>query len=126
MFFIFDGTPQGSSSLPLAKRPGDPTTATVSFTHVGQGGRFQVGFGIALAQRFGHGPESFAGPFLFGKSEDVPPHVAPIPVTVFLDSKPWPSDLDAPRGRYDAFKFVDMTEGRQIFGDWDDDVFEVR
>ncbi|MDO8750899.1 MAG: hypothetical protein Q7K03_07125 [Dehalococcoidia bacterium] len=108
--------------LPITKRAGDPTGGFVLLRHRGEGGRFNIGYGTAAAQVFGHGD-----PFRFYiAQEEIPPHLVATDMIVRIPQGPWPSVTLAPSGRYDALKFIDNAATREsVHQDWDDDVFQV-
>ncbi len=91
--------------------------------HRGEGGRFNIGYGTAAAQVFGHGD-----PFRFYIAlEEVPPHLVATDMVVRIPQGPWPSVALAPSGRYDALKFIDNAATRElVYQDWDDTSFGFR
>ena len=108
--------------LPITKTAGTPTGGFVLVRHRGEGGGFNIGYGVAAARVFGHGdPLRF-----FIASESIPPHLVATDMLVRIPQGPWPSAALAPSGRYDALKFIDNAATREtVYQDWDDDVFEV-
>lgn len=111
--------------LPIPKTAGAPTGGLVTFMHRGEGGLFDVGYGIAPARLTGHGR-----PFRFFTRRQfrVPSHPVPTPVAVDIPPSGWPSTAIAPAGRYDAQKFIDRVDlptRQTVYQNWDDDVFEV-
>jgi hypothetical protein len=108
--------------LPIVKAAGAPTGGFVVLRHWGEGGRFNIGYGIAASRTLGHND-----PFrFFIATESIPPHPVATDIVVAIPQGPWPSAALAPSGRYDALKFIDNADTRQtVYSDWDEDVFEV-
>ncbi|MFC1935983.1 hypothetical protein ACFLX9_04460, partial [Chloroflexota bacterium] len=110
----------------IMKQVGEPTGGTFVFNHRGEGGSYRFEYGIAKAKLFGHN-DPFA---FFAVVERIPPHSVSTPVWVFIPPPgttpaTWPAAAGDP-GRYDARKSItDLRTNQTIYGDWDDDVFEV-
>ena len=115
-----------SPAEPITKQVGEATGGTFVFTHRGEGGSYRFGYGIAKARLFGHN-DPFAS---FAVVQRIPPHSISTPVWVFIPPPgttpaTWPAAA-GDSGRYDARKFItDLRTSRNIYENWDDDVFQV-
>ena len=121
-FYGAEEPPAPLPTLPITRRAGDPTGGFVLLRHRGEGGRFNIGYGTAAAQVFGHGD-----PFRFYiAQEEIPPHLVATDMIVRIPQGPWPSVALAGPGRYDALKFIDNADTREsVHQNWDEDVFQV-
>ena len=97
--------------------------ATVSFSHSGPGGNYEVGFGIAQGRLVGHN----AVLNWFFVTKPISAHLTPTIVNIPVDSF-WPAGL--PNGDFDCLKFIQVPGGQHdpggdffIIAGWDDDVF---
>ncbi len=109
--------------MAISKLPGAACSVTLTFSHRGPGGTFDVGIGLAPSELVGHNP--VVGWFPLAKA--IPAHSAFTSVSVVVTFA-WPSSLGD--GNYDTLKFIQVAGGPRdpggggfLLADWDEDVY---